>query len=208
MLEHWGNEIIASSRLKVYMTTFIFSESVKRMTSSRATHLHYLHVLCILLMVCVLQACGKTKEPAKEEGSASSIAGFNYSIEGIQEFYVNGQWGGAISIGGGYGNVCCVVIPQKWTQGLSATVAFERTDCRGDKEKRCPERIEDLDKWPMLKLSKEVPIEPYDQPNDVQVMFLPNDEVKIYVSHFMPDHPDHPSKLGEPRPLDHPEWVR
>lgn len=191
------------------MTIFLFSKSAKRMTSTGAIHQPCFHLLCVFLMVCVLQGCGKTEEPAKEEGSASSISGFNYSNEGIQEFYVNGQWGGAISIGGGYGNVCCVVIPDKWAPGLSATVTWRRSDCGGSGpgNNRCPFGTGG-EGWHHKTLEATVPVEPYDRPNDVQVMFLPNDEVKIHVSHFDPDHPDHPSKLGKPRPLDHPEWVR
>lgn len=165
-------------------------------------------VLLLGFVFLTLQACSKADDADKKpEGTPVSISGYNYTIEGIQEFYVNGAWGGGISIGGGGGSiVCCVMLPDKWTPGLSATVEWRRTDCKGDKFKRCPERVEDLDKWPMLSTKKNVLIEPYDHPNGVQVMFLPNDEVKIYSFRAGVLNPDHPSKLGAPRPLDHPEW--
>ena len=163
-------------------------------------------VLLLGFVFLTLQACSKADDADKKpEGTPVSISGYNYTIEGIQEFYVNGEWGGGLGIGAGYDMTCCVMLPDKWTPGLSATVEWRRTDCKGDKVKRCPERVEDLDKWPMSSTKKVIPIEPYDRPNAVQVMFLPNDEVKIYVVPVDPDHPDHPAKLGRPHPIGHPE---
>lgn len=46
----------------------------------------------IIGVAVLLLACGK--ELPKNEASASTISGFNYSSEGIQEYYVNGAWGG------------------------------------------------------------------------------------------------------------------
>lgn len=161
-------------------------------------------LLCIVFMT--LQACSKAKEAeSKPKGMAVAISGYNYTIEGIQEFYVNGEWGGGLGIGAGFDKVCCVMIPDKWTPGLSATVEWDRTDCgfRKPDGKRCP--FGDTTNWPHKKLKADIPIEPYGRPNAVQVMFLPNDEVKIYVSHFGPQHPDHPGKLGYPHPIGHPE---
>lgn len=163
-------------------------------------------VLGASLLVCLLQACGKTEDPAKEEGSASSISGYNYTIEGIQEFYVNGQWGGNLGIGdGGGSNVCCVNLPKKWTPGLSATVTWRRSDCggQGPGNERCPIGG---DKWYFKNLEATVPIESYDRPYTMYVAFLPNDEVKIYVTPVGLRNPNHPANLGKPRPLDHPEW--
>ncbi|WP_172202816.1 DUF3304 domain-containing protein [Niveibacterium sp. COAC-50] len=158
-------------------------------------------------LAAFLNGCGNkaANDAAKPEGSVSSISGYNYTIEGIQEFSVNGAWGGGISIGGGGGNVCCVELPEKWSQGLSAKVTWERSDCGGSGpgNERCPFGKHP---WPRKALEATVAIEPYDRPNTVQVMFLPNDEVKIYVFDAGPIHPEHPSKLGQPRPLDHPEW--
>ena len=160
------------------------------------------------LLLALLPACEPMPNLAQQDTSVSSIEGYNYTIEGIQTFSVNGEWGSNISPGsGGRSIVCCVEIPKKWKPGLSATVKWERTDCRND-EKRCPKRIEDVDKWPMLHLTKEVPVEPYDRPYTTYVVFLPGDEVKIYVSTTGPDHPDHPSRLGKVRPLDYSDWRR
>lgn len=52
-------------------------------------------LLGLLLMTGLLQACDRSeKSSGKVDGSPVSISGYNYTIEGIHEFYVNGQWGG------------------------------------------------------------------------------------------------------------------
>jgi len=159
------------------------------------------HLLLGVFLLISLTACD-----SKDEGSASSIAGYNYTIEGIQEFYVNGAWGGGISIGGGGGSyVCCIMLPKTWTPGLSATVTWRRSDCGGNGpgNERCPIGG---DTWHFKNLEATVPIEPYDRPYTTYVAFLPNDEVKIYVTPMGLLSSKHPAKLGMPRPLDHPEW--
>ena len=168
------------------------------------------HISCLLarwshaffvgiLAIACLSACD-----SQDEGVASSISGYNYTIEGIQEFHVNGAWGGNLGIGAGYDKVCCIALPKKWTPGLSATVEWRRTECQGDRVNRCPRGS---GVWHYKTLKETIPIEPYDHSGSLQVMFLPNDEIKILVSMLDPDHPDHPLKLGRPHPIDHPEWT-
>ena len=165
-------------------------------------------ILLLGFVFLTLQACSKADDADKKpEGTPVSISGYNYTIEGIQEFYVNGEWGGGLGIGAGYDMTCCVMLPDKWTPGLSATLEWRRSDCQGNGpgNERCPFGTHG-EGWHEKTLKSTVPIEPYDRPNAVQVMFLPNDEVKIYVVPVDPDHPDHPAKLGRPHPIDHPEW--
>lgn len=180
------------------MRDFLYAEPVSR-------SLWKVGVCCLLAFL--LQACSKANDTPKPEGTPVSISGYNYTLEGIQEFYVNGAWGGGISIGGGDGTVCCVQLPDKWTSGLTVTVEWKRSDCGGSGpgNDRCPIGG---DEWHFKTLKKTVPIEPYDRPNWLQVMFLPDDEVKIYSFGAGPLNPDHPSKLGRPHPIGHPEWKR
>lgn len=169
-------------------------------------------LLCwALFAVLLLTACSKA--PPKNEASSTSISGYNYTSEGIQEFYVNGAWGGAISIGGGGATVCCINLPDKWTPGLKVMVEWERSDCglEGPRGSRCPvppdfETTGKLPPWQHKKLKEEVAIEPFEKSDTVQVFFLPNDEVKIYVSSLGPGNQDHPAHLGRPHPLDNPNW--
>ncbi len=171
----------------------------------------FLSLLWALCGMCMLTAC--SKEPLKNEASSSSISGYNYTSEGIQEFFVTGAWGSGISIGGGGAMVCCVNLPDKWTPDLKVTVEWERSDCgpEGPRGSRCPvppdlEITGKLPPWAHKKLKKNVPIEPYEKSDTVQVFFLPNDEVKVYVYPDDPHAVGHPAKLGPPHPLDNPNW--
>ena len=174
------------------------------------TRLSAFRIISLLLLSSILSACDHADEqPGKPEGSPVSISGYNYTIEGIQEFTVNGQWGGSVSIGAGGGsNVCCVMLPKKWQPGLTAEVEWRRSDCGGNGpgNERCP--IGKRPWAPAKTLKKTVPIDFYDRPYGMYVAFLPNDEVKIYVTPVGLANPEHPAKLGRARPLDHPEWKR
>lgn len=174
------------------------------------TRLTTFRIIILILLACTLQACNRThEESSKPESSSTSISGYNYTIEGIQEFYVNGQWGGNLGIGeGGGSNVCCVVMPKKWKPGLTAEVEWRRSDCgiRNPENERCPSNINK--KWQFKTLKTTVPIGFYDRPYTAYVAFLPNDEVKIYITPVGLANPEHPAKLGRARPLDHPEWKR
>jgi hypothetical protein len=171
-----------------------------------------LRILGVLVLPLLFSACGK--EPPRNEASASSISGFNYSGEGIQEYHVNGVWGGGISIGGGYGTVCCVNLPDRWTPDLKVTIGWRRSDCgqRGPANTRCPPLPPDFQmgqrppEWKYKSLKKEVPVERFERGDTVQVFFLPDDQVKVYVSSIDPEHKDHPAALGRPHPLDKPNW--
>jgi len=170
-----------------------------------------LRILGVLVLPLLFSACGK--EPPRNEASASSISGFNYSGEGIQEYHVNGVWGGGISIGGGYGTVCCVNLPDRWTPDLKVTIGWRRSDCEpdGPRGSRCPVPVDYQTSgkplpWSYKTLKREVPIERFEKGDTLQVFFLPDDQVKVYVSSFDPEHKDHPAVLGRPHPLDKPNW--
>ena len=155
-----------------------------------------------LALLLTLSGCDVASRDTTNDGfSMSSLAGYNFSAEGIQEFYVDGAWGSGVSIGGGGGSVCCVKIPANWRADLRVTIEWRRSDCGGvdgNSHSRCAGMKGD---WPMKTLKKTIPIEPYSEPGTTQVMFLPNDEIKIYVRDDAPWGPDHPSHLGGPRPL-------
>ncbi len=158
------------------------------------------------LCLCVLVLAGgcKAQDP-NDEMYPSSIVGYNLTHEGVQEFYVNGAWGSNIgSYGGGGGKVCCVTLPKQWRPGLAAEVDWRIGDYKKDgrsmtADERDAMPINELIEkhWVERRLKRWVPIEPYPpEGGTLQVVFLPNDEVKIYVVSLnmgmeLPEHPGH-----------------
>ncbi|HQU89182.1 MAG TPA: DUF3304 domain-containing protein [Denitromonas sp.] len=156
----------------------------------------WLATFCALFALLILSGCDVTNDDRPDPNmTASSLSRYNFSAEGIQEFYVDGVWGSGVGIGSGGGSVCCVMIPSKWHEGLQVTVEWRRSDCGGVNENNHSKCAGMKGDWPMKILKKTVPIEPYDVLDETQVFFLPNDEIKIYVTNKSPWHADHPSKL-------------
>ena len=149
-----------------------------------------------LFALLTLTACDVTNNDQPDPNlTASSLSRYNFSSEGIQEFYVDGVWGSGVGIGSGGGSVCCVMIPRKWHEGLQVTVEWRRSDCGGVNENNHSKCAGMKGDWPMKILKKIVPIESYDVLDETQVFFLPHDEIKIYVTDKSPWHAGHPSKL-------------
>ena len=105
----------------------------------------------------------------------ASISPYNFSDIGVGDLYVNGTWGGnSYAHTGGGGSVCCVLIPEKWRPGLVVNVKWIRGDLS--------------DKW----YSVEANIPEYTESGALQVLFLENDKVKVYVNDYWPCTPMHP----------------
>ena len=166
---------------------------------------------CLIWMgAMALAACDSNFTPP-DNMAGSSLSAYNFSAEGIQEYFVDGAWGSGVGIGSGGGQVCCVKIPKKWHDGLKVTVEWRRSDCGGvDTQGRSKCRDMELDDCPMKTLKKTVSIEAYVEPGMTQVVFLPHDEIKVYVSNMDIGHLDHPSKFGDiaPHPLTEEEFQR
>lgn len=142
--------------------------------------------------------------------AASSLSAYNFSAEGIQEYFIDGSWGGGVGINSGGGQVCCVKIPSKWHDKLDVTIEWRRSDCGKGVDADGNSNCAGEPRRPQKTLKKTVPIEPYNAPNTVQVFFLPHDEIKIFVSDMAPWHPEHQSKLGDigPHPFTEDEFQR
>ena len=159
--------------------------------------------LAMALSLLALSSACKPAEPAEPASYAAGITGYNFTSEGVQEFYVNGQWGSNLPpYGGGGGTTCCVNVPKHWRPGLVAkidwtighyTVPPSQTAAMTDEQVRacC---------WSQRTLSKTVPIERYDpEGGGLQVFFLPHDEIKVWVYDAGPQNPSHPSGMGYPK---------
>ena len=165
-------------------------------------------LLMLLMLVLCLSACkpappalDATKEALKGSvGGAVSIRGYNFTAEGVQDFYVDGAWGAEVPpYGGGGGTTCCVMLP-RWHEGLSVTVDWTMGTWTVPYEKRkhlsINEQISCCSSERTLRQT--VPVQRYDRADTVQVFFLPGDKLEVWVYDAGPQNPDHPSKRGYP----------
>lgn len=154
------------------------------------------------LLAFALPGCDVATHDANDDAfSASGLSAYNYTTEGIQEFYLDGAWGSGVGIGGGGGVVCCVSLPRKWHPDVITTIEWRRSDCGKGVDENGWSNCRNDPANPTRIIKKTIPIEPYETPGRVQVMFLPDDNVKIYVRDDDPWAHEHPSHLGAPRPL-------
>ena len=155
-----------------------------------------------LVLLMGISAC----KPAEPESYTVGITGYNFTAEGVQDFYVDDQWGSNIPpYGGGGKTSCCVVLPKIWRPGLVVKIDWKMGDWTVPWSKLEPLTIEERSAccWVTRTLSKIVPVEPYGPDGGrFQVFFLPNDEVKVWVSTYDLGHENHPSGMKYPHDPD------
>jgi hypothetical protein len=147
-----------------------------------------------LLVSASLSGCF---EPEK---SGVSYAAYNHTDKSIVSIIVNGEGGilGSRAHGGG-GEICCVVIPNKWYPGLKATIKWEEDgdwllDENGKEVIRNGKRVYVPAPWK----EKTVEVLEYDKHlGQLQMHFFPGDEIKIVVSNYMPGHPKYPLSIPD-----------
>ncbi|WP_244917609.1 DUF3304 domain-containing protein [Pseudacidovorax intermedius] len=155
----------------------------------------------VLATVGLLTGCQSLVPQARTEYSAG-ITGYNFTSEGVQSFYVQGMRGSNLPpYGGGGATSCCVQLPWQWTPDLKVKVDWtighytrpweQRKDMSIEQERACC--------WTQRTLSKVVPIQPYEaEGGRLQVLFLPNDEIEVWVSMWALGAPQHPSRRTYP----------
>ena len=134
-------------------------------------------------------------DAAKGEGESypAGVSGLNYSTYGIASFSITdaeGRTGGGSSVypskggaksPGESGEMCCVIVPSKWHEGMSVTVQWERDTHPFDEKDRSG------DQW--LKAIAKVP--PYKRvAHGFWVRFLPDDRIVVQVNDqdlYIPD---------------------
>ena len=90
--------------------------------TTKVRHLRWLLLGTALVLGLSLSAC-KPGEPPKPKGYGASITGYNFTNEGVQEFYVQDMRGSNLPpYGGGGATSCCVRLPEQWTPDLTVTV--------------------------------------------------------------------------------------
>lgn len=130
-----------------------------------------------------------------EKKTAVSYTAYNHTDRGIVSIIVNGEGGilHAYPRGGG-GEMCCVVIPNRWQPGLNATIKWRG----GGEFKRDPQgnvvRVDGVpvvieDPW----VEKTVEIPAYGaELGRFNIHFFSNDEIKVFVNNYGPGHPKYP----------------
>lgn len=162
----------------------------------------WFRVMLTVLLLTLVVAC-EPAPPTLAKPFAAGITGYNYTNEGVQRFYVNGSYASNLPpYGGGGGSSCCASLPDKWSPDLTAkvywtigdwTVPYSRiADLSTSEQIKCC--------WKERSLSKTVPVEKYGtEGGRLQVFFLPNDEIKVWIYDAGPQNPDHPSHMGYPK---------
>lgn len=104
----------------------------------------------------------------------ANIESYNFTDIDIVDLFVNDTWGGnSHAHSGAGGGICCVLIPQKWRLGLVVNIKWQKTEDP---------------KW----YSAVAPIPKYAESAGLQVLFLENNQVKVYVNDYWPCTPMHP----------------
>jgi hypothetical protein len=162
----------------------------------------WLVVLVMLVVGLGLAAC----KPTAAKPVTVGITGYTFTSEGIQEYYVNGTRGSNLPpYGGGGSTSCCVSLPAKWTSDLTVKVEWITGHWTVPIEQILRMDISEAIKCCLARrtLSKVVPVERYDERvGRVQVFFLANDEIKVWVTNVGLLSPDHPSGMHYPTKPD------
>ena len=163
------------------------------------------HLLAALLIAATaLAACSKPagQSPKADQKSSVSLRGYNFTAEGVEEFFVDGYWAANLPpYGGGGKGICCAMLPAHWSPDLRVTVRWTMGRWTTPYKMRQHLSISEQIKCCAAHrtLTKTVPVQPYDEPSILQVFFLPNDEIEVWVYDAGPQNPGHPSKRGYPK---------
>jgi len=134
----------------------------------------------------------------EEEKVGLSYRAYNHTNEHIASIVINGE-GGILDAGahGEGGGVCCVVLPQKWRPGLSATIKWQpESDWLKDEQGR--EVIRDGKKVLVLAPWKERTVEVPKYTSDELdrgtffIHFFRDDDVKVLVATRWAGYAGHP----------------
>jgi hypothetical protein len=176
-------------------------------------------VLCVLIAACqradtpavpagTLAAPAAATEPAGMSPLASAgmpLRGYNFTYEGVQSFTVDGAYGSnVLPYGGGGKETCCVSIPFAWHAGQTVKVKWTIGHYTLPYEQRKHMSIDEEFKccWSQRTLEKIVPVQRYEKPTTVQLFFLPDDELEVWVSSYDLGYPEHPSRREYPAQPD------
>ncbi|MCF5700099.1 DUF3304 domain-containing protein [Pseudomonas syringae] len=155
-------------------------------------------LVCVWVLLGVLALSGCRGGP---EMVSAPVKGFNHTSAEIMRFIINDAGGPRILPNQGGGNeVCCSILPLKWTPGLQARIEWDKDpDPYGEVQR---DKFGQIDKVAYANHSVnfshhsaiiEIP-EYSENVCALQVHFLPCDEVRVSTSCLSPSHPNYPDK--------------
>lgn len=161
-------------------------------------HIHTRRFLLISFSALVLSACNTAPKPTASARIPIQITAYNHTQDYIHQYYIDEKSGGNVRAYGIDGILCCTTIPEKWHEGLTATVKW--TTSSGIPGDRRPGAEKET--WH----EKKVAIEPYTRPvNVIAPHFLPNGEVRLIVSRNLAGSSEYP---GPGEPVAPPGWKK
>ena len=174
-----------------------------QMGQGAAAHLYrWLAALAMLAAGLGLSAC----ELSASKPLTVGITGYTFTSEGVQEYYVNGVRGSNLPpYGGGGSTSCCVSLPAKWTPELTVKVDWITGHWTVPMAQIMAMDISEAIKCCLARrtLSRVVPVERYAEDGGrLQVFFLANDEIQVWVSNIGLLSSEHPSHMGYPKKPD------
>lgn len=143
--------------------------------------------LLLILSLSVLVACTPKEEAKPDPMTGGALIGVNYTKNYIHRFSVDKSGGSGLNRYSISGDFCCTMYPRLWTPDLRVKV--EWTTSNGDPKSNDATAIVH---------TKTIPIEPYSELGRVYLVFLPKDEVRLYISKVGPKNINFPSQLGFP----------
>ncbi|WP_082107289.1 DUF3304 domain-containing protein [Chromobacterium vaccinii] len=145
-----------------------------------------MRLLLTILFIATLTGC-------KDEMVAVPVGAYNYTNHDINTVWANGKWVGGPRVNEGGGTAGSIELPMKYASGTIVKVEWQRNACiHGTPD--CKKRDASGNIIQVFG-SKTVTIPPYDGETmaEVQILLLPNNEVRIYADNRGITHPDHPS---------------
>ncbi|WP_081527465.1 DUF3304 domain-containing protein [Chromobacterium violaceum] len=143
----------------------------------------------ILLMTWIIFLCGCEEKPIEVPVSA-----FNFTEHDINSVWVNGKWAGLARTNEGGGSAGWVTLPRTYKPGTTVTVDWERNACV-HATLDCQKRDKNGDILQVTK-RKIIQVHPYNSKTvaELQLAFLPNDDVRAYADGANFSYAEHPSR--------------
>lgn len=182
------------NRLKFFGHGGVEMVSLGEKMKNRTTTSNFVRCTQFLLMGLLALSVSACFE---EEKIGISYVGVNYTDEPIVSILINGE-GGLLHVTAHNegGEMCCVVMPRKWSPGLNATIKWQEG---GTYKRDAQGNVVSVDGVPVVIAgqwkSKTVEVPKYDNvqlEGRVYIHFFPNDDVKVTVNKFGPGHISHP----------------